>query len=596
MKKLLLLLALSMLIVMSGCKKNKPPTCTIISPKDGAELSITDDIIVNVNAKDPDGSIVTVNVYFDNLQYGAAVTEPYMATIPSAVLTQGKHTIKAVAIDNEAAQTEASITVNIGDGGNETESPNFVTFTSGVIPVSWKTNTWEVDVAMGYDDNYSLRSNNPIASVITNKTINNTGYVEFFTYGSSFDLFIDNVKAQAFSEDQADSWKKWVYTFNKGTHSFRWEVNGAVVYIDAITFAPAALPKLSTAEVTNITSTTATSGGNVTDHGNSLVTARGVCWSTSQNPTINDQKTIDGSGIGNFTSNITGLTSNTNYYVRAYATNEIGTAYGEQLSFTASSSNLAEVTTENVTNITVSTADCGGTVISDGNSSVTARGVCWSTSQNPTINDNKTINGTGTGSFTSKMANLSANTLYYVRAYATNNAGTAYGEQVTLTTKKIAVGEKYQGGIIAYVDNTGVHGLIAAPSDHAYTVKWNNGIPAAYLVTGATGTAIGTGQSNTTKIIDIHGGGQYGTGNYAAYLCHVFELDGYSDWYLPSKNELNELYKNQDIIGGFDSSKGYWSSTEYDYKNAWYQHFSNGFQSERVKDYTDFKFRAIRSF
>ncbi len=97
-------------------------------------------------------------------------------------------------------------------------------------------------------------------------------------------------------------------------------------------------PVLSTTEVAEITQTTATSGGNISDDGAAAVTTRGVCWSSNQNPTINNTKTEDGSGVGSFTSKISGLEPNTIYYLRAYATNEAGTAYGEQQSFTTAPS------------------------------------------------------------------------------------------------------------------------------------------------------------------------------------------------------------------------------------------------------------------
>jgi len=100
------------------------------------------------------------------------------------------------------------------------------------------------------------------------------------------------------------------------------------------------IPILSTTAITDITKTTATSGGNITDDGGATVTARGVCWSTSQNPTISDSKTEDGTAARNFTSSISGLEPNTMYYVRAYATNSEGTGYGSTLSFTT----LEEVT------------------------------------------------------------------------------------------------------------------------------------------------------------------------------------------------------------------------------------------------------------
>lgn len=97
----------------------------------------------------------------------------------------------------------------------------------------------------------------------------------------------------------------------------------------------ASVPTVTTSAITNITSTTATGGGYVTASGGASVTARGVCWSTSENPTTADSKTIDGTGIGGFTSNIINLTDGLTYYVKAYATNSVGTGYGTQRSFIA---------------------------------------------------------------------------------------------------------------------------------------------------------------------------------------------------------------------------------------------------------------------
>lgn len=98
------------------------------------------------------------------------------------------------------------------------------------------------------------------------------------------------------------------------------------------------VPVVSTNNVTGITSASSVCGGNVTDEGGGTVTQRGVCWSTASNPTISDNKTSDGSGSGSFTSNITGLSPNTTYYVRAYATNSAGTSYGSAISFQTASS------------------------------------------------------------------------------------------------------------------------------------------------------------------------------------------------------------------------------------------------------------------
>ena len=195
------------------------------------------------------------------------------------------------------------------------------------------------------------------------------------------------------------------------------------------------LPTVTTNSVFNITSTTAKCGISVTNEGGTLVLERGVCWNTNPNPTTYNSHTFSsGSGTGNSTYNMTGLTSGTQYYVRAYATNSVGTAYGNELSFTTTSP--PTVTTNNVTNIAPNSATCGGNVTAEGSGLVTARGVCWSTNPSPIISNSHTNDGTGTGSFTSNITGLEQGTSYYVRAYATNSEGTAYGEEMYFTTTR----------------------------------------------------------------------------------------------------------------------------------------------------------------
>lgn len=101
-------------------------------------------------------------------------------------------------------------------------------------------------------------------------------------------------------------------------------------------------PTVVTSSITNITEISATGGGNITSQGSFPVTARGACWSTSSNPTISDVHTSDGIGTGSFTSNITGLNSNTPYYVRVYATNSAGIAYGNEVSFTTTGDTVGQ--------------------------------------------------------------------------------------------------------------------------------------------------------------------------------------------------------------------------------------------------------------
>ncbi|KAB7529178.1 hypothetical protein F8C76_15200 [Flagellimonas olearia] len=198
---------------------------------------------------------------------------------------------------------------------------------------------------------------------------------------------------------------------------------------------PIALPTLTTLAVSEIDGETASSGGNVTDDGGATITARGVCWSTSTNPTVADSKTTDGTGTGNFASALTHLSGKTEYHLRAYATNSKGTAYGNEVIFTTDVG-LPTLTTLAVSEIGEETASSGGNITNDGGAEITVRGICWSTSPNPVIGSGgRTLDGTGTGTYTSALTYLTANTKYYLRAYAANSFGVAYGNEVTFTSQ-----------------------------------------------------------------------------------------------------------------------------------------------------------------
>lgn len=148
------------------------------------------------------------------------------------------------------------------------------------------------------------------------------------------------------------------------------------------------------------------------------------------------------------------------------------------------------------------------------------------------------------------------------------------------------VGESYGGGIVFYIDATGVHGLIAAGSDQSISAKWGIG---AYIKTNADAISVGSGQQNTSSIVNM-----LGAGEYAASICDNLELNGYSDWFLPSKSELNLLYQQRNLVGGF-SEGYYWCSTEYSVSKAWYIYFPYGPQFYENKDSVAFV-RAIRAF
>ena len=554
---------------------------------------------------------------------------------------------------------------------------------------------------------------------------------------------------------------------------------------------------VTTSEVTEITSGSVICGGNVTADNGSAVTARGICWSTSSNPTIEDNKTEDGSGMGSFTSQIPNLVPNTQYYVRAYATNAAGTSYGDELSFTtleeeineidghgyvdlglpsglkwatcnvganapeeygdyfawgetetkseyteensvtygrqmndisgnaqfdAATANwggnwrmptkaeqqelldyctstwttqngvngykvtgpngnsiflpaagfrdgsslsyagsfgiywsstpyenydgiacnlcfdsdfhyidyydrnygpsvrpvyggdfegpaaqYATVTTSEVTEITSNSAICGGNVTTDNGFAVTAKGVCWSTSQNPTISDNKTTEGSGVGSFTSQISDLVPNTQYYVRAYATNAAGTSYGEQksfTTLTAGPNANGHEYvdlglPSGLLWATCNVGA----TTPEEYGNYYAWGETEPAPnnnYSSSNCSTSGLTNSQLQSQGYID-------GNGNLTSqYDAATANWGG--DWRMPTYAEFNELRNNctwtwttQNGVNGYNvegpngnsiflpaagyrygsslghagSQGGHWSSTPYGSGYAYDLHFSS---------------------
>lgn len=212
--------------------------------------------------------------------------------------------------------------------------------------------------------------------------------------------------------------------------------NFGTSYGDQVKFTSLSVPSITTTPVSAVTNNSALSGGSsISLNGGTMINA-GVCWNTTGSPTISDSKTTNVTSPVNFSASITGLAQLTTYYVRAYCTSNIGTAYGLEYSFTTYG--LPTVTTADITNVNSTSATSGGNVIAENGSTVSSKGLCWATHTNPTLSDSYVSSGAGIGSYVSNMTGLSTNTTYYVKAYATNGYGTAYGNQLSFDTQALA--------------------------------------------------------------------------------------------------------------------------------------------------------------
>ena len=278
-----------------------------------------------------------------------------------------------------------------------------------------------------------------------------------------------------------------------------------------LTFTSYILPVVTTQAASAILGTTATGNGNITSLGVPNPTAHGVVFNTTGTPTLTDSSTDEGAAgaTGAFTSSMIGLVGSTTYYVRAYATNAVGTSYGSEVNFTTLA--LPSLTTTTLSSIADTTASSGGNISADGGSAVTARGVCWSLTPNPTTADFSTNDGTGIGAFASSLTGLTAVTTYYVRAYATTGFGTGYGNELSFTTTGPPTATTNAATGLNNISAT-LNGSVTA-NDLSTTVSFQYGLTTAYgttitadqsPVTGSSATAVSKLISGLTPNTTYH--------------------------------------------------------------------------------------------
>ena len=215
---------------------------------------------------------------------------------------------------------------------------------------------------------------------------------------------------------------------------------------------PFTTPKVRTDSASKITLHSATLYGTLEHRGTNVSPEVGFCYAKHKEVTIKDSRIIGSiDRDGHYHIELTELEKNVFYYVRAYATNSLGTSYGEELIF--ETCEKPTVTTSEVTDISNTSATCGGNVTDDGGSDVTERGICYATHANPTISDAKVASGSGLGSFSCNLNGLISGQIYYVRAYAINRAGIGYGKEMSFLARD-------QNAIITYTASKKLQGFL----------------------------------------------------------------------------------------------------------------------------------------
>jgi len=294
-----------------------------------------------------------------------------------------------------------------------------------------------------------------------------------------------------------------------------------------------------------ITGNSAMCGGNVASNDGTYILVKGLCWATHENPTTDDFYEESESGVGTFSISMTELNIATTYYARAYAVTPNGTVYGDQKTFTTRDG-IPTVTTSNVTNIGSSWAYSGGNITDNGGLSITARGVCWSSSPNPTIVDSHTVDGSLDGFFTSYITGLDVSTTYYVRAYATTSIGTGYGEQKMFSTfdnsSQVWVDLGLPSGLLWAACNVGADN----PTSRGNRFAWAEIQPKSTYNWSTYQYCMGTDHT-LTKYCD---NSSYGYNGFTDNLTTLLPEDDAatanwgSDWRMPTIDEWEELLNN----------------------------------------------------
>ena len=297
------------------------------------------------------------------------------------------------------------------------------------------------------------------------------------------------------------------------------------------------------------------------------------------------QNPVSGGSLSNVSAVVTDLLPGVTYHYRVVANNSFGSKTGNDISFTTPGG-IPMAETSSVLNTTPVTAQLNGVV----NPNFLSTDVSFEYGTDTSylrliVASESPLTGNSPVRVSANVTGLEPGTTYHYRIVAANENGTTFGADKTFKAEYV-LGEYINGGYIFYIDETGKHGLVCAPSDQSQTAIWGDCVPS-----GAAGRIVKAGNQNTADIVrDCPDAGT------AARLCYDLELNGYNDWYLPSLNELHLMYTNlhENGVGGFKETY-YWSSTQ-DKHGAWVVSFYYGSKSNQSRNKNAVLTRAVRGF
>lgn len=369
--------------------------CSAILHENSIKAQAPEKMTYQAVIRDPSGTLLT------NAPIGVQILITKNGFLPTVVYTE-----------THAATTNANGLLTIEIGGGTVVNGNFSNIDWGNGSYNLNTN---IDLSGG-TNYYSMMGTAPLLSVpyaLYAKSAGNS----MIQGGTPGDLLFWN----------NNQWQ----ILPSGTDGQVLQISNGLPVWSSVA-SPASVPVVSTSAPYNVLFSSASCGAYVSTDGGSPVIERGICINSTGSPTVADVFISSGSGLGSYSASFSNLALNTTYYLRAYATNNTGTGYGNEVSFTTL--NTPTLTTDSAENLSYFSSSIAATLVSDGGLSLSALGICWSKNPNPTLIDSVVSHSLLTGPFTSNISGLRPNTTYYVRAYATNPAGTAYGNQLSFTT------------------------------------------------------------------------------------------------------------------------------------------------------------------